>query len=245
MRILASLLLFILRGVGRAILSIINVTIGLLCIGGIVAALANYTMTQGSGTTFASVVISTVHYAAMVVCDATVGTTQCAAVDASGNQAVKDAAVLSALNTAGLCQAFSSEPAAATTNNPVKEFCDLVGKSVTSPYANRENMLRCAVTITASTAATTCTGMGAQGASVKIYITDLCVTRNDAGTTADTFTLNDTATTVIDIPNNGGGGGICKTYNVPLVVAANTAFQGTSGTSITSLHMSATGFAGY
>src|ERR1700678_3334457 len=99
MRILSSLLLFVLRGIGRAILSIINVTIGLLCIGGIVAALANYTMTQGSGTTFASVVISTVHYAAMVVCDATIGTTQCAAVDASGNQLVKDAAVLSALNT--------------------------------------------------------------------------------------------------------------------------------------------------
>ena len=141
--------------------------------------------------------------------------------------------------------ASSSEPTKATTGNLTGLLLDLAGKLVTSPYANRENMLRCAVTITASTAATTCTGMGAQGANVKIYVTDLCVTRSDAGTTADVFTLNDSATTIIDLPNNGGGGGACHTYNVPLVVAANTAFQGTSGTSISSVHMSATGFAGY
>lgn len=142
-------------------------------------------------------------------------------------------------------KALSSEPAAATTTNPVPAMADLVGKQVTSPYANRENMLRCAVTITASTAATTCTGMGAQGASVKIYITDLCITRGDAGTTAITATLNDSATSIVDLPNNGGGGGFCKSYNVPLVIAANTAFQITLGTSITSGHVTASGFNGY
>lgn len=142
-------------------------------------------------------------------------------------------------------KALSSEPAAATTTNPVPAMADLVGKQVTSPYANRENMVRCAVTITASTAATTCTGMGAQGASVKIYVTDLCVTRNDAGTTAITATLNDSATSIVDLPNNGGGGGFCKSYNVPLVIAANTAFQVTLGTSITSGHVTASGFTGY
>jgi hypothetical protein len=141
--------------------------------------------------------------------------------------------------------AQSAEPTKATTANSFSPMLDLVGKTVTSPYANRENFLSCAVTITASTSATTCTGMGAQGANVKIYVTDLCVTRNDAGTTADVFTLNDSATTIIDLPNNGGGGGACKSYSVPLVVAANTAFQGTSGTSLTSVHMSATGFKGY
>lgn len=142
-------------------------------------------------------------------------------------------------------KALSSEPAAATTTNPVPAMADLAGKQVTSPYANRENMLRCAVTITASMAATTCTGMGAQGASVKIYITDLCITRGDAGTTAITATLNDSATSIVDLPNNGGGGGFCKSYNVPLVIAANTAFQITLGTSITSGHVTASGFSGY
>lgn len=139
---------------------------------------------------------------------------------------------------------LSAEPAAVTTGQIVPAMRDLVGKDVTSPYAPRELQLRCAVTIT-GTGATTCTGMGAQGASVKIYITDLCITRNDAGTTAVSVTLNDSATTIVDIPNNGGGGGFCKTYNTPLAVAANTAFQVTMSGSITSMHISATGFKGY
>lgn len=141
--------------------------------------------------------------------------------------------------------ASSSEPTAATTGNLTGGFFDLAGKQVTSPYANRENQLRCAITLTASTSATTCTGMGAQGASVKIYITDLTCTRNDAGTTASTLTLNDGATTIVDLPNNGGGGGYSHTFNTPLQVAANTAFTVQSGTSLTSVHCSAAGFKGY
>lgn len=141
--------------------------------------------------------------------------------------------------------AQSAEPAKATTGNLTGSFYDLVGKQVTSPYANRENFLNCAITLTASTAATTCTGMGAQGASVKIYISDLTCTRSDAGTTSATMTLNDSATTIIDMPNNGGGGGFSRSYNVPLQVAANTAFQVQSGTSLTSVHCSASGYKGY
>lgn len=51
-------------------------------------ALADYLATQGTGTTFASLVISTKHYAAMVWCDATAGETQCAAVNSSGQIAI-------------------------------------------------------------------------------------------------------------------------------------------------------------
>jgi hypothetical protein len=141
--------------------------------------------------------------------------------------------------------AVSSEPAKATTGNLTGVYADLSGKVVTSPFANRENGLSCAVTLTASTSATTCTGMGAQGANVKIYITDLTCTRSDAGTTSATMTLDDAATTIIDMPNNGGGGGFSHTYNVPLVVAANTAFTVQSGTSLSSVHCSASGFKGY
>ena len=50
-------------------------------------ALADYSATQGSGTTFASVVISAKHYMAMVICDATAGESQCAAVNSSGQVA--------------------------------------------------------------------------------------------------------------------------------------------------------------
>lgn len=161
----------------------------------------------------------------------------------TGASATGSAVPAGAIYEAGL--ASSSEPTKATTGNLTGVLLDLAGKVVTSPFSNRESQLQCAVTITASTAATTCTGMGAQGASVKIYVTDVTCTRNDAGTTAVTMTMNDGATTPFDMPNNGGGGGFSHTYNTPLVVAANTAFQFTSGTSITSEHCSATGFKGY
>lgn len=60
------------------------VAIGALAFIGTIGAIADYALTQGSGTNFASKVISTVHYAAHVLCDATVGQTQCAAVDSHG-----------------------------------------------------------------------------------------------------------------------------------------------------------------
>jgi hypothetical protein len=341
------------------------IAIGALVFSGGVIAIADYALTQGSGTTFASLVVAAKHYAAYVLCDATAGESQCAAVSSAGavsvaasalplptgaatsalqttgntalttinttlgnpfqaggalaaNQSVNTAQVNgvttltgtgavgtgaqrvavgtdtatiagSAPGTAGSASAnvisvqgiasmtpflanpgtaanwgvgatgsavpanaiyngvnaVSSEPAKATTGNLTGVYADLSGKVVTSPFANRENGLSCAVTLTASTSATTCTGMGAQGANVKIYITDLTCTRSDAGTTSATMTLDDAATTIIDMPNNGGGGGFSHTYNVPLVVAANTAFTVQSGTSLSSVHCSASGFKGY
>jgi hypothetical protein len=141
--------------------------------------------------------------------------------------------------------ARSSEPVAATNASAVAAMGDLTGKIITSPYANRENMLRCAVTIATSIASTACVGMPAQNATTKIYITDLTCTRNDTGTTAVSVTLNDSATTIIDMPNNGGGGGFSHTYNVPLVIAANTTATITLGALINTTHCSATGFTGY
>ena len=80
MKILGTLL----RGLRNGI-----VAIGALAFVGTAIALgANYTVTQGSGTTFASLVISTVNYAANVLCDATAGTAQCAAVNSSGQLAI-------------------------------------------------------------------------------------------------------------------------------------------------------------
>lgn len=64
------------------------VAIGALAFIGTIGAIADYALTQGSGTNFASKVISTVHYAAGVICDATVGETQCAAVDTHGQQLI-------------------------------------------------------------------------------------------------------------------------------------------------------------
>jgi hypothetical protein len=77
------------KAIGRVIGATGRATVALIGICGILGASANYLLTQpGSGTSFASVVISTVHYAAGLVCDATVGQTQCAAVKAASTGAV-------------------------------------------------------------------------------------------------------------------------------------------------------------
>lgn len=54
--------------------------------------LADYTMTQGSGLTFASLVIATKHYAALVICDAVAGESQCGAVKAGNTAVITDVA---------------------------------------------------------------------------------------------------------------------------------------------------------
>jgi hypothetical protein len=159
--------------------------------------------------------------------------------------AVKGAATGSAVPSTGFYtsgDAQSSEPSAATTGNLTGAFYDLTGKQVTSPYANRENMVRGSATAT-NTSATTI--IAASGSGVKTYITDIECGRSDAGTSAIIVTLNDSASTVLVLPNNGGGGGNSKTFNVPLVTAANTAFTFTSGTSTSTVYCSAQGFKGY
>ena len=139
-------------------------------------------------------------------------------------------------------RAQSAEPTAVAGGQAVAAALDLSGKDITSPYANRENMVRGSG---AGTSTSAITMIAAQGASVKIYGTDLTITRNDAGTTAITVTLNDNASTVVDIPDNGGGGGFSHTFNVPLVWAANTAATCTPSAGVTTLHCSLSGFTGY
>src|ERR1700733_14222118 len=51
-------------------------------------ASADYLATQGTGTTFASVVIAAKHYMALVICDVTAGESQCAGVNGSGQLAI-------------------------------------------------------------------------------------------------------------------------------------------------------------
>lgn len=80
--------------VGSLVVSVIRT---LLVIGFVIggAASANYLMTvPGSGTSFASVVISTVHYAAGLICDATNGQANCSAVKAGNTAAAVDQALV-------------------------------------------------------------------------------------------------------------------------------------------------------
>lgn len=51
-------------------------------------AFADFTATQGSGITIASNVVTSKHYQALNICDPTVGETQCAGINASGQMAI-------------------------------------------------------------------------------------------------------------------------------------------------------------
>jgi hypothetical protein len=67
----------------------LGLAIGALTLSGGVLALGNYSLTQGSGTTFASVVVSSTHYAAYMLCDFVAGESQCAGVNSSGQIAIQ------------------------------------------------------------------------------------------------------------------------------------------------------------
>src|SRR5688500_3910119 len=61
--------------------------VALVGVAGITVAVANYAVTQGSGTNFGSIVVGAVHYAQQLLCDPATPA-QCAAVDSSGRVAV-------------------------------------------------------------------------------------------------------------------------------------------------------------
>jgi hypothetical protein len=91
----------IIFGIGRALGTAGRATIALIGICTVGAALANYAMTQGSGTTFGSIVVSTVHYAQMLVCDPTTPS-QCGTVSAAGAQKVDASATTQPISAASL-----------------------------------------------------------------------------------------------------------------------------------------------
>lgn len=112
------------RAIGRGAY---NTLIAVLTVAMIASAVAvaNYTGTQGVGTTFASLVISATHYAAMVLCDATVGESQCLRVQSNGAASV-DAGTSAATTPVAISAASLPLPTgAATSANQSTAITDL------------------------------------------------------------------------------------------------------------------------
>jgi hypothetical protein len=83
-------------------------------------------------------------------------------------------------------------------------------------------------------------------AALGMRITEIQCGRVDAGTTASHVTFNDSASTILVLPNSGGGGTVSANFAAsPLIVAANTAFTFTSSASITTVYCNAQGFASH
>jgi hypothetical protein len=80
------------------------------------------------------------------------------------------------------------------------------------------------------------------GGDRRMFITSIAFGRNDAGTTAVKVTLNDDASTVIVLPNSGGGGEVVLTWLTPLTVTGSLTF--TSSASTSTVYCTATGYSG-
>lgn len=109
-----------------------------------------------------------------------------------------------------------------------------------APVGNFSNMLRGAASTTGNTA-TAMTGMGAQGAALRVYVGSAQFFRNDAGTTPIFVTLNDLASTTIVIP---AGSGSALVFATPLQLALNTGLTFTPSASVTTCFGNAQGFSG-
>jgi hypothetical protein len=100
------------------------VIVGALVFAGSIIALADYTASQGVGTTFASVVVSSKHYVAMLICDFSIGETQCTSVDASNRLATisvispSSNAIGSVSATVSGSVSITGTPNVAVTNTP-------------------------------------------------------------------------------------------------------------------------------
>jgi hypothetical protein len=129
----------------------------------------------------------------------------------------------------------------ANAGDTINPTADTTGKDCVNPGVTAtSNMLRGANSAT-TTGATTFTGMGAQGAGIKIYVNGLHCFRTDAGTTASYVVLNDSASTPVALP---AGGGSNPPLVTPLMIAANTAFQFTPHDALTTVFCDAQGFTG-
>lgn len=237
------------------------VAIGALAFLGTVIAVADYAMTQGAGTNFASKVISNVHYAAIVVCDATLGEAQCQAVHSDGSAQVDTPASgnlydaitapvpylnATAWNTntysngatnpgnADLHGAAWIDIGAIGGSAPAQSNPLYVALSNGSNYANAANFVSGSSGNVANTAQTTIITAPVAG---KLYVTNIqCF---NSGTTTSTITLNDGSTWV---GLNAAGGGLSIIFSTPLIVTTTTALKFTPGSSSTNQFCSAQGY---
>lgn len=182
-----------------------------------VIAVANYAVTQGSGTNFASLVISTVHYAAMVICDATAGQSQCGTVKAGNTAAAGDIALVVSDPTS---QALIAAPipncnASPCTTTIGNVYLTNQYPATATPYT---------ATATGTTGATTATLAGAS--SVTTYLCGFSIRANATAAATGNATVTGVITATMNFTQwtapNASGLGITEMIFAPCVPASGT-----------------------
>ncbi len=143
-------------------------------------------------------------------------------------------------------RAQSSEQTAVTTGQAVYAAADLTGKQIVLPYANPENFLNGQITTAmTATTSTAVTGMGAQGAGVRNYLTS-CTFSNSHATVGTMILLQDGSggTTLWQAPAAALFGGAVVNFPTPIKTTANTALFAANVTTGANTYVSCTGYKG-
>lgn len=142
-------------------------------------------------------------------------------------------------------QARTSEATAATNGNKVGASFDVVGRQITFPYANKENLVSGSNTLIALGTAQL---IAAPGANLYLYVTSAqCSNSGSTGVTV-TFTNGVGGAVLWQGFAPSSSAGVAMTFPVPLggpsKMTANTAFTMTSSGSTTTLMCNAQGYIG-
>ena len=135
----------------------------------------------------------------------------------------------------------TSDVAAVANDDTTDLITDAVGKQVVLPYALPETFIRgvtAAITTTANTSV-----IAAQGAGVRIYVTQILVTNESSGI-GTVVEIKDGTTVMYRGFAAKAGGGFSLTFPVPLRLTANTALQAANITTGSSTYVSASGYTG-
>jgi hypothetical protein len=143
-------------------------------------------------------------------------------------------------------KAVNADPTAVTANDRVNALFDLVGKQVVLPHSLPENQLSGLITTSMTgTTSTAVTGMGAQGGSLRKYITTVIIS-NAHGTVGTDVILQDGngGSTLGTFPAAALYGGVAINLPIPIKTTANTALYAANVTTGASTKVTCYGYKG-
>lgn len=142
-------------------------------------------------------------------------------------------------------RAQNAEATAVTNGQAVVAAFDLVGKQVTSPYANKENLTEGAASVTGTSSTSL---VGAPGANLFIYVTSVDCFNSGSTTTTVSLQNGSGGTVIWEGVAAASGGGFTKSFPTAIGgvnnMTANTALYFQAGSSTTTLYCNASGYKG-
>lgn len=144
-------------------------------------------------------------------------------------------------------RAVSAEITPVTTGDRTDSIHDLAGRQIIMPYANPENQLAGLITTAMTgTTSTAVTGMGAQGGSLRNYITTVIISNSHATVGTDVVLQDGNGgSTLGTFPAAAVYGGVAINLPVPIKTTANTALYAANITTGASTKVSCYGYKGY